>query len=136
MKQPLPGKYPCIAIFCFKHHNWLQPVIIACNWQWQHCILQSTKGRYKAIIIIIRFFENILPTTSVNDLKINAICWGALVESNFYPDACQKCNFHQGWFLDGNFETGVSFIAFKCRLQDLMNINEERVSKFIVRSQQ
>ena len=93
-------------------HKWFQPEIFACHWQWQHYMLKSTKGWYKAFWIIIRVFEQILSITSASNLNIDAIHWWTLIESNFYLHACQKCNFHQGWFLDDSFEIGVTFNAF------------------------
>ena len=104
MKQPIPDEFCCIAVFCSRHHNWFHNVIIWCHWWWQYCILKSTKGWHKALFFIIRFFPHILPTTSANNTKIDAIHWWALVKSNLYPPSDQKCNFQQGWFLYDRFE--------------------------------
>ena len=127
VKQPIPEELCCISMLCTKHHNWFQPVIISCNLQWQHCILESTKWWYHDFwIIIIRVFEHTLSTASANNCKIDDIHWWLLVKAKFYPHAGQKCNFHQE----------IIFNTFKYRPKDLMNIKEEWILDFILKSRQ
>ena len=36
--------------FCINHHNWFQPVMIACHWQWQHCILKKYQTKIQSLL--------------------------------------------------------------------------------------
>ena len=109
--------------FCAKHHNWFQPVMIACHWHLQHCILKSAKGWYKAFIIIIRVFEHILLTKGLGWIQLLSLC---------HPKVQLPSTVISSWQL----WIGARFNAFKCRLKDLMNINEEQISEFIIKKRQ